>query len=82
MSTEISLDICSVLIYYRDMKNFTLIAVLRPQQEFKSREIGNVFAVDETRLIMTTDGRYSLPNPDAVPGYMGPESVALFEEAK
>lgn len=64
------------------MKNFKLLAVLRPQQEFKSREIGNVFAVDETRLVVTPDGKYALPNPAAVPGYMGPKSIALFEEVR
>ena len=64
------------------MRNFKLTAVLRPQQEFTSREIGNVFAIDESRLVPTGDGKYALPNPDAVPGYMGPKSIALFEEVR
>lgn len=64
------------------MKKFKLIAVLRPQQEFKSRETGNIFEIDEARLAPAADGKWSLPNPAATePGYLGPRSIALFEEA-
>jgi len=68
------------------LKKLRLTKVLRPQQEFKSREVGNVFEIEEDRLVALAGtpraqhGQWGVANPAASP--MGPKFIALFEEAE
>ena len=68
------------------MKRLRLTNVLRPQQEFKSREVGNIFEIEEDRLVAlggtpyAQHGQWGVANSAASP--MGPKFIAVFEEVE
>lgn len=63
---------------------YKLIRADRPSQEFSFRAIGQVFDVEETRLVDAGKGRFGLPNPtfesQRAIGQMSPKFIAIFEK--